>query len=352
MDETTFIDLNAEPGAMPQLPPGTLNVPMLFGLALGALEVAGATPEAVLTSYSDVPSLWPIPPRLAQIGSMQFSVKVPDTGYSSGYLIDLHQSLRRTVRRCGLDLRVREMLADALGPKARHPLVFTPTEASAEAADLFSLEFILATGNSRSRLTIQANSVVRKFQGKREVLSNLKLNSKLSPKLTADWVASRTYGPRGVIVYKHFDAFDRCLVWADQNVPKEEAQNIRLALSWLKLCQDKELAYDFEQALHTITPFVADNPTDYGELLYSLESLDLARDLWLNQEDKDDHIAFRDFYGFLVPTYLDDDQFRKLFKTGMVLKEDFTDDIRKRIDAGMLNFSGWFLRMMRKYARE
>ena len=353
MNETTFIDLQETPEALPELPAGALNVRLLFSLALGALEVAGATPEAILTTYSDIPQLWDIPPRLANVGHIPVNVRIPDTGKSSAHLIDLHTELRALVRRCGVGDRVRQTLVETLGDKTRHPLVFLSSEPSREAADLFSVEFLIAVGNGRSNLKVQHNTMVRTFPGKRTVISQIKLNDRVSPGLQAEWVQERVFGPRGTIVYGTFDIFDRCLVWANQITPKEDTKNLRLALSWLKLVQDRELAYEFEQAVRRVEPFVAE-PADleYVELLYTHESLDYARDLWMNQEDKDDHTAFRDFYDYLVPTYLDDDQFRKLFKTGMVLKADFTDDIRRRIDAGMMNFAGWFLRMMRKYARK
>ena len=352
MDEMTFIDLQETPEALPKLPPGSLNVRLLFSLALGALEVAGATPEAIMTTFTDVPQLWPIPPRLANVGHIPVNVKIPDTGRSSAYLIDLHRELRTVVRRCGVGDRAMQEIADALGERTRHPLVFLPSEPSKEAADLFSIEFILAVGNGRSELKIQHNTMVRTFPGKRTYISQIKLNDKVSPGLQADWLQERVYGPRGIIVYGTFDIFDRCLVWADRVAPKEDTQYLRTALSWLKLVQDKELTYEFEQAIRRIEPFVAEpKDTEYAELLYTYDALDYARDLWMKQEDKDDHTAFRNFYDYLVPTYLDDNQFRKLFKTGMVLKEDFTDDIRRRLDAGMMNFAGWFIRMMRRYGK-
>ena len=76
MNETTFIDLQETPEALPELPAGALNVRLLFSLALGALEVAGATPEAILTTYSDIPQLWDIPPRLANVGHIPVNVAI------------------------------------------------------------------------------------------------------------------------------------------------------------------------------------------------------------------------------------------------------------------------------------
>lgn len=352
MDETTFIDMQENPEELPPLPPGTTNVSLLQDVILGGLESAGATPESVMTTFSTVPVLWPIPPRLHPLGQRWLQARVGDVGHNSGLLIDLHRACRTAVRRAGAQERVFSMLAEALSPKVRHPLIFSTTEPSQESADLFSLEFIIAAGDMRSRLRVQGNSVARYWSGKRYALSSLKLNERVSPGLQASWVTEQAFGSRGVVVYGNFDIFDRCHVWADKNMTKAEAGTLKLALAWLKLHQDKRLAYDFEQAVMGITPFVAEPAEpDYVALMYTHENLNFARDLWL-LSDKDDHEAFKDFYEFLVPSYIDDDKFRQLFKTGMVLKQDFTDDIRMRIDAGMMNFSGWFLKTMRLYEQK
>lgn len=352
LEESTFIDVSDTPELLPKPPDGAMSVPLLFKLALGALEVAGATPDAVLSTFSSTPALWPLPPRLAHVGHMRLGLQVPETSASVRVIMDLHDECRAIVSRLGVGPRVYSLLASRLSGKAANPLVFTPTQGSAEAADLFTLEFMLAVGNTRSKLVVQSDSVVKHFLGRRTGLSLMRLNKRKSPRLTAEWVDAILYKERGTAVYGTFDCFDRCLLWAEKNVAKAESGTLRLALAWLKLHQDKEIAYDFEQALLTIEPFVWESPDiEYAPLLYTHESLNLARDLWL-ESDKEDYEAFRDFYEFLVPTYLDDEQFRRMFKTGMVLEEDFTEDIRRRIDAGMMNFAAWFLKMMRKYDRK
>lgn len=353
MDETTVIDVNETPEQLPKLHSGAVNASALFRIVLGTLEVAGASAEDVLTTYAPTPSPWPIPPRLTELGQVQLSVGLGGEATSSAQLlIQTHTEARALVKKSGMGLAAYSFLASRLGWRVRNPLVFTPTEPSDEAADLFSLEYLLAIAPNRSVLTVQGDSVVRQFLGRRTGLSVLKLNKHLSPRLTAEWVSAQAFGSRGVAIYPTIDIFDRCALWAQRNMLKEDRETLKLALAWLKLCQSKSLAYDFEQELLKLEPFSAGaEDIEFAPLLYTHEALNLARDLWV-QSSKGDYEAFRDFYSYLVPTYLDDDQFRRLFKTGMVLEENFSDDIRKLIDVGMLNFAGWFLKMVRKHERK
>lgn len=352
MNENTFIDLQDTPELLPALPEKALSVPLLLDIALGGLAVGGATPEAVMSTFSTTPVLWPIPPRLAHVGHRELGMRLALGNLPTGLLLDLHKTCRAIVTRTGMGPRALAVLSEALSPKVRHPLMFSPTEASAEAADLFSVEFILAAATPKSKLILQADNISRRFDQKVEHLSTLKLTSKNSPRLTMDWIEQTVYGNRGTVVYTTFDIFDRCYLWAEKNLHPAESKGLMLALSWLKLIQSKSLAYDFEQQVMQVEPFEA-APLDieFAPLMFTHETLNLARDLWILSE-KDDHEAFRDFYGFLVPSYLDDDQFKRLFKTGMVLKENFTDDIRRRVDSGMLNFAGWFLSVIRKSSNE
>lgn len=352
MDEFTFVDVKETPELLPSIIPTIMSMRQVKELALGALEVAGATPDAVLGTFSASPNLWPIPPRLSKLESISLGMKLPESRSSSAFLIDLHLSLRNVVRRSGMGAYARSVLEDAFGPKSRHPLLFTSSTPSKEAADLFSVEFILAAGGPSKNLVIQANTMNRRFPGKRAAISNLKLNAHISPGIQADWLDSKVYGPRGTAVYGTVDVFDRCLLWVTKAVPKEESGPLKLLLSWLKAAQDKNLAYEFEQALLDVTPYVEEIPDfEFAHLLYTEESLNLARDIWVLSEE-DDYQAFRDFYDFVVPTYLDDDEFRKVFKTGMVLKPEFNEDIRKKVDLGLPTFAAWFLKRMRKYGRK
>lgn len=345
MDEFTFIDVSQNPEQLPKLPPGSLNTSFLMDIAASALELAGATPEAVLTSWSDAPGIWPIPPRLMLAGQSPIALRL-DSPKLLSILIALHNRCREAVKKYGMGPLVRAELLDVLGAKSTHPLAFTSTEPSEEAANLFSLEFILAVGKLDSKLTVQQTSVTRIFAGKRDGLAELRLSRRNSKELTAEWIADKLYKPRGTVVYGTVDVFDRCLLWAERENLSRFGDTLRHALAWMKVAQDKSLAYDFEQRLLSIEPkqlYTA--KVEYGESIFNGDTLNYARDLWVNS-GKDDHSAFRDFYEYLVPTYLDDDQFRRLFQTGMVLKEDYNPTIGKRLDAGMLNFSTWFMRMM------
>lgn len=348
MDETTFLDVASEPAQLPPLPSGALDLERLTELAVGALAVAGATPEDILTTYADTPMIWPLPPRLLAAGRTMLSAQAYITDRPVGPLLLLHRDCRALVRRLGVGPVVMAKLAEGLGTKVRHPFIFSESEPSDDSVNLFSLEFILATGGRKSDLILQDNSISKEFHGKRSEFSRINLMGKGEELPDWKWLQSKLYGNRGTALYSTLDIFDRCQLWVEQNLHKSETAGLMGALSWLKASQCKQAAYDFEQAVVKMEPVqIAPAKCEFARLIYTDEALQLARDLWLDQSI-DTHSAFRDFYGYIVPTYIDDGQFRSMFKTGMVLREDFTDDIRKKVDAGMLNFVGWFLRVKRK----
>ena len=345
----TFIDLQDTPHLLPPIPSGALNTDLLVRVVLGTLEAAGATAEDVLSSYCKDALLWPLPPRLMYIGQHGFGMRLGvKSSFSVRTLQETHERWRKTVTRTGFTVATRALLAEGMGPKVTHPLMFTESEASTESANIFSMEFILAIDTPNSKVLVTGPRVARRYSGKRATRSQVILDKALCPSLTPEFVHDALFSPRGTAVYPTVDIFDRCMHWAKKNMLKEDRVLLTRSLSWLKACQSKELAYDFEQALHTLEPFApwAESGA-IAKSIYTYDSLNYARDLWV-LSDKDDHEAFRDFYNYVVPTYLDDGHFRQLFRTGMVLAIDFNDDIRKRLDAGMPKFEGWFIKMMRQ----
>lgn len=349
MDGYVFLDLQDAPHLLPPIPAGALNTDLLVRVVLGTLEAAGATAADILSSFYSDPVLWPLPPRLMFIGQQAFGMRAGlKSNFSVQTLQEVHKRYRQNVTRTGFTVVTRAMLAEGFGQRVMHPLMFSDTEPSAEAANIFSMEYILAIEAGGSRVQVNGPRVARKYAGKRATRSQVVLDKALSPILTPEFVQHTLFAPRGTAVYPTIDIFDRCLQWAKHTMVREDTALLNVALSWLKAAQSKELAYNFEQHLHTLEPFapwIAAGPLP--ENIYTYEALSYARDLWVLSE-KDDHEAFRDFYNYIVPTYLDDGQFRQLFRTGMVLAADFNDDIRKRLDAGMPKFEGWFIKMMRQ----
>lgn len=349
MDGNVFLDLQDTPHLLPPIPSGALNTDLLVRVVLGTLEAAGATVSDILGNFYPGPVLWPLPPRLMYVGQQGLGMRAGvKPNFQVRTLQEVHERYRKTVARTGFTVATRAMLADGFGSKVLHPLMFSDTEPSPEAADIFSLEYILAIESSGSKVQVNGPRVARKYAGKRATRSQVILDKALSPGLTPEFVEHALFSPRGTVVYPTMDIFDRCLEWAKVNMVREDTALLNVALSWLKAVQSKELAYNFEQALHTLEPFapwIDAGPS--AKNIYTYESLNYARDLWV-LSDKDDHEAFRDFYGYIVPTFLDDGHFRQLFRTGMVLAVDFNDDIRKRLDAGMPKFEGWFIKMMRQ----
>jgi hypothetical protein len=349
MDGYVFLDLQDTPHLLPPIPAGALNTDLLVRVVLGTLEAAGATAADILSSFYPDPVLWPLPPRLMFIGQQGFGMRAGvRSSFSVQTLQEVHKRYRQNVTRTGFTVVTRAMLAEGFGPRVMHPLMFSDTEPSAESADIFSMEYILAIEAGGSKVSVSGPRVARKYAGKRTSRSQVVLDKAVSPTLTPEFVQHALFAPRGTAVYPTVDIFDRCLLWAKNHMVKEDTALLNTALSWLKAVQSKELAYDFEQALHTLEPFapwIDAGPS--AKNIYTYESLNYARDLWV-LSDKDDHEAFRDFYSYIVPTFLDDGHFRQLFRTGMVLAVDFNDDIRKRLDAGMPKFEGWFIKMMRQ----
>lgn len=351
MDETTFIDLTSDPENLPPASPGTIKLQFLIELALGALASAGASGETVLTTFSPCPGVWPIPPRLTYAGRTNITAMAESPSRSVASLLALYRHGRDLVARCGMGPYVTEQLVREFGARVRHPLIFTPSEPSGEAVNLFSLEFILATEGKGSKLVVEGANLVRKFPSKRAGLNQISLIGKDVEVMPWKWVTNKLTAGRGSVVYPTTDVFDRCQVWLENNADPEQCANAMIPLAWLKILQNKTLAYDFEQRLIGLEPAVPEAmPTSFPKLVYTQEALDLARDIWFDTSE-DSHTAFREFYSYVVPTYLDDTQFRKIFKTGMVLKEDYTTDIDRKMDAGMLNFAGWFLKTKREKSK-
>lgn len=346
MHDLGFIDLTCEPEKLPPVPVRAVALDRVLRWVYEMLESAGATPKDILTIYTDDPVIWPLPPRRLVLGRTECGFSYSLEGEPVQRYQQTHERFRKLVRKFGMTPYVRGELCKELGATYGHPLAFTPSEASEEAANLFSLEFILML--SGGALFVQETSVFRFFKDKRTVYSRVELNKKLSAKVTAGWVQNVLSSPRGQVLYPTFDAIDRVLLWVESNMSKQESWRLRALLAWLKAAQRPKTAYDLEQKLRLLEPIEPPDEEVRRYSIYTHDHLNYARDLWLD-DSKDPHDAFREFYGFIVPSHMDDETFRKIFKTGMVLKKEFTPALIDKIDLGISRFENWFLRRIAKH---
>lgn len=341
MYDLGFIDVSTEPHKLPPLPTGAVPTSKVVELVISSLEAAGATPRKIFTAYSEDPQIWNLPPRLMVVGRSECGFSFKLRGDPVQKYMDIHDRYRKKVKAHGMGPYIHGELVRELGERYGHPLAFTLTEPGEESANLYSLELILMLPGE---LKIWESNIFRFFKGKRDAFSKIRLNKSVSELMTAAWIQKMMTASRGTVLYPTYDIFDRCLQWVTDNLDKQASWKLRVGLSWLKAHQDYKLTYQFEQLVRHISP------PDYAHLLqveedrsiFTFDTLNYVRDLWL-EEGSDAHEAFRKFYGFLVPMYMDDDTFRRIFKTGMVLREDFNSDISMKIDMGLSGFESWFL---------
>lgn len=346
MEETTFIDVESSEGTFPRAKTGAVDAAMLIDLVVGGLENAGATTEAVMSAMPQTPSFWPLPPRVVKVGNSWIHMKATNLPVTVTWAHDLNRDFRKAVRSYGMCPGVRANLAGALGTQAHHKLLFTDSTPSEEAANLFTAELISALAIPGSKLHVTPGSISRIFAGKRDGIAVLRLNKATSAALESEWLQSRLYKFRGSALYSEVDVIDRCLSWVNSQNLGDYADTLKINLAWLKASRLKEAAYDLEQRLWNLEPkALYTEKVEYGNSLFNLDTLNYIRDIWVNSA-LGEFEAFREFYGYLVPLYLDDDQFRRMFGTGMVLKRDYKAALGRKIDAGLLNFSAWFSKMI------
>lgn len=342
-----FIILQEDPDLMPPPPVSSARITAVADKVIGILAAAGVDPEEIFKQYSKECLLWSLPPRLPRDQSTPL-IPINTKIRRLSELNVLHNRLRELVRRNGVGPKAYIEIEESFGIQGCHPAVFTPTGPGEESANLFSLELVLGLEISGSVLDMQGGALMRLFPRKQVARNSLKVSENVSKLATPTWINQALRKPRGSIIYETFDIFDRTNMWVTKNLLDESGKVALEWLAWLKMCQSPDLTYYFEQALYNIEPIAPMRvEAGYAHIMYTMEILDYIRDLWLNSEASDFQ-AFRDFYDYLVPTYIDDNDFRRTFGTGMVLEKDYNPSIGKKIDSGLLAFSARFAATARR----
>ncbi len=314
------------------------------------ITATGASPADLLSIYTPETIVWELPPlRGGKLVEVSLNVQPSEGEVSNlGFVYDLYIDLIETVRKHGFGPQAEEKLSAAFGPRALHPLIFTRTEASPRALPLFGIEWACYLENRSNEAIIQSNHACVKlapdmyipFMG---VVNGICSNSEV---VDEAFINECLEAQRGFIVFDTFDALDRAYLWAIKNTAKlEELQKVLRGLCLLKLGQSHLTAYRFEQALRNLRPPAKVEPT-MKSLLYSDAALDTIRDIWYTGDDS--YVVKLDrLHQTLVPSYLDDIQFKTLFKHMPASTKRVSRKAEATINRGLEKFVALFLQTRR-----
>ena len=350
MPDKPFIDVAERPDLLPPLPAGFVDAKKVSEAAQRVLQLAGATPRDVLSTFSGMTPTWHLPPRLFKIGRSVIGPNIRIKDRSIKTLLEVHSRYREIITLEGMNDAVRKELATYFVGGAEHPLAFSKSEPGKEAANLFSLELIAALNIPKSYISIHGDCILRHFPGKSAMYSKITLSKYAGHNISEGWIRESLGGYRGSAVYETYDIFDRCLGWVRGNIPKNNRAEAETTLSWLKAHQSKELAYDFEQKIFRLEPLetIPEEVFRPGEQIHTYEALNQAKDIWF-ADDMKPYKSFRAFRNFLVPKLLDDLEFARIFKVGLVDEVDFSEEIQNKIDSKLHTLELFFIRKMREY---
>ena len=342
-----LIDVAVNPELLPPLTPGFIDLELAKAVALQGLQACGASPENLLKTFSGLNPTWYLPPRYLKVGRKRLGPKVELRDKAIKTLLQVHNTYREIVASSGMCDVVRRELREYFLGGVTSPLIFTECGPGRESADLFSLELIIQLEVPKSYVTLNGESLVRHFPGKRAVYSKIYLSNYSSSRVTKDWLESTLASYRGTALFPTYDIFDRCLDWARA---AGCGVHIEASLSWLKLHQSKELAYDFEQAIYKLEPAEPEEVVLHKpkEVIHTHEALNEAKDLWFS-EDLEPYDAFRQFKQYLVPRLMDEEEFFRMFKKALVPRQEFSEQVQNEVDSKMYSLELFFIRRMKEH---
>ena len=313
----------------------------------------GARPAEVLSSYSQAPIVWEIPSLYSdRLVTSSLTISVNTSKVSGSAAIHAcYNDVAKLVAKDGMGPAALDRLQETFGKGVRHPLLFTETARSDGARALFGMEWACMLHSQAEQATFQANHAFVRlstnfFTPPMGVVGGRFENGFKVPE---GFMEECLYTPRGFINFHTFDAFDRANVWVMQNFALlTEPEKLLRGLCLLKLAQSPKLAYDFEQSLRNLTEAPYIEPT-LKSLMYTEDQLNCIRDIWVDQ-DKPVSERLYMLHLQLVPGYLDDGQFKRLFKYMPGTEGRATYKVEMDIAAGLEKFILLFLQTQRAIA--
>lgn len=313
----------------------------------------GARPSEVLSIYTDSPVMWEIPSLYSdRLISSALTVSASERREKGeGAIYNAFKEAVVAVDAEGFRDRAAEIVSSVLGKGALHPLLFTRSGRGPGATALFGLEWACLLYHNADQAVFQDNQAFVRLSADyltppMGVIGGV--CGKSEP-VTAEFLEEHKTRSRGYINLHTFDALDRANIWVMQNFAYlEEPEKILRGLCLLKLSQNPRVAYEFEQALHNLVQPVMVEPS-LRSLIYTDESLDMIRSIWYDH-DTPNKEKFDLLHTQLVPMYLDDMQFKQLFKYMPADVKRFSYKMERDVNAGLEKFVALFLQTRRAIA--
>lgn len=329
------------------LPLSTLNTQAAAKAVIRAVLEAGAD-NTVLSRFSPDPLTYTIPSRWGpKLYGMPMNLSLELKSSSVRTLVETLEATRKVVRKQGYGEAAQAVMAEAFHSGYTHPLVFTPSAGGIAAEAIFSLEYALALPDTTGRLVVQGPNCFRRLKIHGDLFRPVGLTNRDYPEATKPWLTTALTAPRGEVLYGTFDAVDRVLIWARENLKGERLAGMTRALSWLKMTRNPAIAYRLEQSLYNMKPLSGVETDEFAHLIFTPESLEQIESAWYNTENTPAE-NFAQLYEEIVPTYMDEGMFRRFFKSKPAKAPTLTERKTERIEEGMVNFKRWFTQIMER----
>lgn len=317
------------------------------------LVASGATSEELLSIYTPAPVLWEIP-SIYSPSLMTTPLTASMSQFKTKSVGDLYATYKKVVDIVqveGFGNDALEILEEFFGEKARHPLYFSRTKASPEAAAIFGMEWACLLQNVANKAVFQADHAFVRFAADFFTPSMGVVEGRCegSPKVTAEFMQESLSRPRGYIDFGTFDILDRVNLWMVKNLDLlEEPEKLLRALCLVKLAQNPRVTSSFERSIRNLPQPEVIEPT-LKMLAYNDEALDVIRDIWYDH-DTPNRDKFLALHAKLVPVYLDDGQFKDMFNHMPSKDGRITFRIEQDINRGLDKFITLFLQTRRAIA--
>ena len=350
-----LVDLRTDPNVLGNVSMDTTQRRGILDAVLTVLSTAGAEAGDILSQFSPEPVMWEVPPILGTAinGVDRMSPSIFPASMSAGNIVEGYKKGLAAVRDLGLNKETRDLIAIYWGNRIKSKLAFSDTAPGLRAAAIFacetavsmsygSISSIFSPSELRTSRSLGVNVSAVFGADKKGIVGYTKIPVDMQD------MYDHVTAPRGAIIYDTFDVLDQILLWVRANSDKLNAPDeTSKALAILKMQQSPTFAYMVQQKVFKNKPLTDQDPS-LRALNYSMEALDMIRDLW-DVEEGTKKEKFTNLYFSIVPTYMDDDEFLEMFGSQpMPMADwDFTQRNQEQVSKGLERFITKFLTVQR-----
>lgn len=342
-------DLRVGVGNYKPLPLSRQKIAKLQTAALDAIRKVPGGPSAVLSTYSENPTEWDIPPLyFSDYKGVPLCVGAIGLIAPKGNYKEDFDKLVSKFAAEGWSPGFESMLERRVGGEGLHPSVFSKTGGLAQ----FVVEYVVAAATTLDRpiITNGLHFALKVMGAEGYEYIGIVDNKIVGTDIVVKGfdLYEMTINTRGSVITKSYGVYDRALKWADESFEYiDDADKFKMALSLLKLSSDPDKLYcpdeaAFEQRVRLAKGVKLQQSLSASRLTY--EKFSDIRKIWLVTE-KTPEEAFQDLLTALVPEVYDSVAFKKLFGMLPTLDEPLTKRQLNRIDRGIDLFSQDFARM-------